>query len=55
MGQNWLEDYMKFKGITPLGIIMYPIIATVVGILLVYIYIVNIIYWIQKKIRKKRR
>lgn len=49
MGQNWLEDYMKFKGITPFGIVMYPFVAAIVGVLLTFMYILKITYWIQKK------
>lgn len=54
MGQNWLEDYMKFKGITPLGIVMYPFVASIVGALLVCMYTLKLTYWIRKKFKKKR-
>lgn len=53
MGQNWLEDYMKFKGITPLGIVMYPAVALVVALLIVSMYSSRAIYWIQDRIKKK--
>ncbi len=54
MGQNWLEDYMKMKsGITPLGIVLYPVIALVVACLIVSMYTSRTVYWARGRFKKK--
>ncbi|WP_161490526.1 hypothetical protein [Paenibacillus sp. O199] len=54
MEQNWLEDYMKFKsGITPLGIVMYPVVALVIAFLIVSMYSSRAFYWVKDRIKKK--
>lgn len=49
-GVSPLEDYLKFKGMTVIGVLLYPIIAPIILLMLVYAILEN-----PKKLFKKKR